>query len=305
MSRDSKVIEYLTSWELVALMNETAIIAVEETSMIEGRPVVHASLKVRHAKTGEELPGGLPFTVVLMKAAGEKGYSNLAIGTVVPAAELGVQLPANFFNRCNQRFRFVRAFPLDQSAFVLQMDLFVRNTTREFVKFNFGIWAAMFSHVLFELMGRDQPEAEVQTAAAAAYASAPRSLLDQIAPAAADRVILPAEQQPAPATAIEAPPAEAEPQKAESQPQEDPAPVAPETDSAVETPEAETPPAAETEEASAEAPTEPLVEPATSEAEAEAEASPGEAAEPPPVEESEPSPLLVQAAPAVEHAEAA
>ena len=154
MAQDDKVIGYISPAELLDVMRGTGMIAVQETGTVEGKPVIHAALKLVHAQTGEELPGGLPFSVVMFKGADEPGYSNIAIGTVVPAAELEITLPENFFNLCNQRFRFIRAFPLDASSFVLQMDLFVRNTTPEYIKFSFGLWAALFSQVLFELMGR-------------------------------------------------------------------------------------------------------------------------------------------------------
>jgi len=154
MSQDNKVIGYLSQAELLTLMRETGLISVQDTGTADGKPAIHALLKIVNAQTGAELPGGLPFSVIMYKAAAEAGYSNIAIGTVVPAAELGIELPDNFFNLSNQRFRFIRAFPLDATSFVLQMDLFVRNATGEYVKFGFGLWAAMFSQVLFELMGR-------------------------------------------------------------------------------------------------------------------------------------------------------
>ena len=170
MAQDDKVIGYISPAELLNLMRETGMISVQETGTSEGKPVIHAVLKLVHAQTGAELPGGLPFSVVMFKGATEPGYSNIAIGTVVPAAELEIVLPADFFNLCNRRFRFIRAFPLDASSFVLQMDLFVRGATQEYLKFSFGLWAALFSQVLFELMGHGT---QSLSRAADVYAAAP------------------------------------------------------------------------------------------------------------------------------------
>lgn len=167
MSQDNKVIGYLTPAEMAVLMSETGMITVHESGMVDGKPVIHAALKVINAQTGEQLPGGLPFSVVLFKNPREPGYTNIAIGTIVPTAELEVALPRDYFNFCNQRFRFTRVFPIDERSFVLQMDLFVRNATREYVKYSFGVWAALFSQVLFELIGRGR---ESLVAAAEAYA---------------------------------------------------------------------------------------------------------------------------------------
>lgn len=167
MSQDNKVIGYLTPAEMAALMGETGMITVHESGMVDGKPVIHAALKVVNAQTGEQLPGGLPFSVVLFKNPREPGYTNIAIGTIVPTAELEVALPRDYFNFCNQRFRFTRVFPIDERSFVLQMDLFVRNATREYVKYSFGVWAALFSQVLFELIGRGR---ESLVAAAEVYA---------------------------------------------------------------------------------------------------------------------------------------
>lgn len=168
MSQDNKVIGYITPAEVAALMGETGMVAVHESGLIDGKPVIHAALKVVNAQTGEQLPGGLPFSVVMFKSPREPGYSNIAIGTVVPTAELEVALPRDYFNFCNQRFRFTRVFPVDERSFVLQMDLFVRNATREYVKYSFGVWAALFSQVLFELIGRGR---ESLVAAAEVYAA--------------------------------------------------------------------------------------------------------------------------------------
>jgi hypothetical protein len=168
MSQDNKVIGYLTPAEMAALMRETGTITVLESGLADGKPVIHAALKVVNAQTGEQLPGGLPFSVVMFKNPREPGYSNIAIGTVVPTAELEVSLPRDYFNFCNQRFRFTRVFPIDERSFVLQMDLFARNATREYVKYSFGVWAALFSQVLFELIGRGR---ESLVAAAEAYAA--------------------------------------------------------------------------------------------------------------------------------------
>lgn len=176
MSKDDKVIGYLTPADMAALMSETGMITVQETSMAAGQPVIHAALKVINAQTGEQLPGGLPFSVVMFKTAREPGYSNIAIGTVVPVAELGVALPRDYFNFANQRYRFARVFPLDERSFVLQMDLFLHAATREYVKFSFGLWAALFAQVLFDLMGKG---GEKLNAAAEAYAAARTDLAQQ------------------------------------------------------------------------------------------------------------------------------
>lgn len=176
MANDNKVIGYLSPAEMVALMGETGMITVQETATVGGQPVIHAALKVINAQTGEQLPGGLPFTVIMFKTSREPGYSNIAIGTVVPTAELGVVLPRDYFNFSNQHYRFARVFPLDERAFVLQMDLFLHNATREYVKFNFGIWAALFSQVLFDLMGKGGQNLHM---AAEAYAAARSDLSQQ------------------------------------------------------------------------------------------------------------------------------
>lgn len=177
MSNDRQIITYLSPAELVALMNATGTITVHESGISDGKPVIHAALKVVNARTGQALPGGLPFSVVMFKNAKEAGYSNIAIGTIVPAAELNVSLPRDYFNFCNQRFRFARVFPLDERAFVIQMDLVVKNATREYVKFSFGLWGALFSQMLFELMGRGR---ESLLAAAEAYAVARTDFAEQI-----------------------------------------------------------------------------------------------------------------------------
>ena len=193
MAQDDKVIGYISPAELLSLMRETGMISVQETGTSEGKPVIHAVLKLVHAQTGAELPGGLPFSVVMFKGATEPGYSNIAIGTVVPAAELEIVLPADFFNLCNRRFRFIRAFPLDASSFVLQMDLFVRGATQEYLKFSFGLWAALFSQVLFELMGHGT---QSLSRAAEVYAAAPADFISRYAEAIAPDFQPLAEEKP-------------------------------------------------------------------------------------------------------------
>lgn len=185
MNKDRQIIASLSPADLVALMNETGTIMIHEAGMSDGKPVVHAALKVVNAQTGEMLPGGLPFSVVMFKNPDEPGYTNIAIGTIVPAAELNVSLPRDYFNFANQRFRFSRVFPVDEGSFVIQMDLVLKNTTREYVKFNFGLWGALFSQILFELMGRGR---ESLIAAAQAYAEARTDFATHIAvaPVAAD-----------------------------------------------------------------------------------------------------------------------
>lgn len=178
MSNDRQVISYMSPADLVALMNQTGVIAVHESGTSDGKPVIHASVKVVNAQTGEHLPGGLPFSVVMFKGPNEPGYSNIAIGTIVPASELKVALPRDYFNFCNQRFRFTRTFPVDERSFVIQMDLVVHNATREYVKFSFGLWGALFSQMLFELMGRGR---ESLVTAAEAYAAARTDFAEQIA----------------------------------------------------------------------------------------------------------------------------
>lgn len=198
MSNDRQVIDYLSPAELIALMNATGVIGVTETGLSDGRPVIHAAVKVVNAETGEELPGGLPFSVVMFKGPNEPGYSNIAIGTIVPAAELNVALPRDYFNFCNQRFRFSRVFPVDQSSFVIQMDLVLRNATREYIKFSFGLWGALFSNVLFELVGRER---ESLIAVAEAYAQVHTDFASQTAstPDAVEVPPLPADvTEPAP-----------------------------------------------------------------------------------------------------------
>lgn len=168
MAQDNKVLGFVTPADLIALMRETGHIAVQESAVSDGKPVIHAALKVMNAKTGDQIPGGLPFSVVMFKHPSEAGYSNIAIGTIVPAAELDIHLPRDYFNFCNQRLRFMRVFPLDERSFVIQMDLILRNATREYVKFNFGLWGALFSQVLYELIGRGRDSLEH---AAEAYAA--------------------------------------------------------------------------------------------------------------------------------------
>ncbi len=182
MSNDRQVISYLSPADLAQLMNQTGVIAVHESGTSDGKPVIQAAVKVVNAQTGEQLPGGLPFSVVMFKGPKEPGYSNIAIGAIVPASELNVALPRNYFNFCNQRFRFTRAFPIDEHAFVIQMDLVLKNATREYVKFSFGLWGALFSQMLFELMGRGR---ESLVAVAEAYAAAHTDFAGQIATAPA------------------------------------------------------------------------------------------------------------------------
>jgi hypothetical protein len=153
MAQDNKIIASLSPADLVVLLQETAGIAVIESSVADGRPVIQAAVKAVNAQTGEVLAGGLPFSVVMFKGSKDTGYTNIAIGTVVPAAELDIHLPRDYFNFCNQRLRFVRVFPLDAGSFVIQMDLMLRNATREYVKFNFGVWGMLFQQVLYELLG--------------------------------------------------------------------------------------------------------------------------------------------------------
>ncbi len=176
MANDNKVIGYLAPADMVALMGETGMITVQESATVGDQPVIHAALKVISAQTGEQLPGGLPFTVIMFKTPREPGYSNIAIGAVVPTTEMGVMLPRDYFNFSNQHYRFARVFPLDDRAFVIQMDLFLRNATREYVKFSFGIWAALFSQVLFDLIGKG---GQGLHAAAEAYVRARTDLSQQ------------------------------------------------------------------------------------------------------------------------------
>ena len=188
MANDRQVIAYLSPAELVALMNQTGILTVQESTVSDGKPVIHAALKVVNAENGEHLPGGLPFSVVMFKGASEPGYSNIAIGTIVPAAELRLSLSRDYFNFCNQRYRFTRCFPIDDRSFVIQMDLVVKNATREYVKFGFGLWGALFSQMLFELMGRGR---ESLIAVAEAYAAVPTDFAGQMAVPVADDTVMP------------------------------------------------------------------------------------------------------------------
>jgi hypothetical protein len=193
MSNDRQVISYLSPADLVGLMKQSGVIAIHESGMSDGKPVIHASVKVVNAQTGEQLPGGLPFSVVMFKGPNEPGYSNIAIGTIVPVLELKVALPRDYFNFCNQRFRFTRTFPVDEHSFVIQMDLVVKNATREYVKFSFGLWGALFSQMLFELMGRGR---ESVVAVAEAYAAVHTDFAEQIAttPALSESVAPTAEE---------------------------------------------------------------------------------------------------------------
>jgi hypothetical protein len=236
MANDRHVIQYMSPAELVGLMNATGVI-VHDTITSDGKPVIHAALKVVNAETGEQLPGGLPFSVVMFKSPNEAGYSNIAIGTIVPASELNVRLPRDYFNFCNQRFRFCRAFPVDERSFVIQMDLVLKNATRQYVKFAFGLWGALFSQMVFELMGRGR---ESLVAAAEAYAQAHTDFAQQIA-ATPDVAIV--EPEPVAAPEVSVAEADAEPLSLEAE-----AILPPET----ETPKLEELPAEETVEPAAE-----------------------------------------------------
>jgi hypothetical protein len=251
MANDRHVIQYMSPAELVGLMNATGVI-VQDTITSDGKPVIHAALKVVNAETGEQLPGGLPFSVVMFKSPNEAGYSNIAIGTIVPASELNVRLPRDYFNFCNQRFRFCRVFPVDERSFVIQMDLVLKNATREYVKFAFGLWGALFSQMVFELMGRGR---ESLVAAAEAYAQAHTDFAQQIAATPDVAIVEPvAETVAAPDVAV----AEAGP---EPLPLEVEAIVPPEGDTEVLIEEApvEAIPAVELEPAVAEAPSEEII----------------------------------------------
>ena len=181
MSQDSKVLGFVSPADVAALMRETGVLSVETTSTLEGNPVIQAAVKVMNAKTGEELPGGLPFAVVLFRNAGEPGYTNVAIGTSVPVADLGITLPPDFFNQVNQHYRFLRAYLSGRTSVVLQMDLFLRHATQEYVKFAFGLWAAGFSQILLGLFG--QQEGEAPSPALEAFAAAPEDALANYAAA--------------------------------------------------------------------------------------------------------------------------
>ncbi len=180
MAQDSKIISSLSPAEFVVLLRETADIAVLESAVADGKPVIHAAVKAVNAQTGEVLPGALPFSVVMFKSGNDVGYTNIAIGTVVPAAELDIHLPRDYFNFCNQRLRFMRVFPLDAGSFVIQMDLVLRHTTREYVKFNIGLWSVLFKQVLYELIGRGRDSlvhaAEVYAATAQHYVATGQSM---------------------------------------------------------------------------------------------------------------------------------
>jgi hypothetical protein len=213
MSQDDKVIGYFSLAQMQALLRETGMVSVLETGQAGGQAVIHAALKVINAESGAELPGGLPFSVVLFKEAREPGFSNIAIGAVVPAAELKLVLPPDFFNLCNRRYRFVRAFPYDANSFVLQMDLFLHNATREYVKFGFGLWGALFTDVLFELMGNN---AQSLSAAAEVYAAfgPDERFAGTVAEAPETPVEAPVPESPADVETV-APQAEAGPEAAE------------------------------------------------------------------------------------------
>ena len=85
-------------------------------------------------------------------------------------------------------------FPVDASSFVIQMDLILRDATREYVKFSFGLWGALFTQILFELMGRGR---ESLIAAAEAYAAVHTDFAEQIASSPAPgEAVLPEEAMP-------------------------------------------------------------------------------------------------------------
>ncbi len=197
MAQDNRIISSLSPADLVVLLQETAGIAVLESAAADGRPVIQAAVKAVNAQTGEVLAGGLPFSVVMFKSGNEPGYSNIAIGTVVPAAELDIHLPRDYFNFCNQRLRFVRVFPLDAGSFVIQMDLVLRNATREYVKFNFGVWSILFKQVLYELIGSGRDSlvraVEVYAATAQHYVATDQTICES-----------PASTEPSPALGAEA-----------------------------------------------------------------------------------------------------
>lgn len=207
MSKDDKVIEYITPADMVDLMNETGMIMVHDSTTQGGHPVVHAAFKTINAQTGEELPGGMPFSVVMYKTPREPGYSNIAIGTVVQVADLGLALPRDYFNFANQRYRFARVYPIDERNFVLQMDMFIHSATREYVKNGFGLWSALFSQILFDLMGRN---GEQLHAAAEAFAAARTEIAEQFVatavasdePAAAAADVLPETPVDVPSEAV-------------------------------------------------------------------------------------------------------
>jgi Predicted membrane protein len=171
MAFDSMIVKSVTPADLIKLMRESGAVAVSETSVIDGKPVIHAALVKANAKTGEMLPGGLPFSAVLHRGSTDKGYTNLAIGTIVPAAELGIELPPDFFNYSNHRLRFVRVYPVDTQSFAIQMDLVLRFATREYLKFAFGLWGTLYSQILFELVGKEH---EALALAAEAFAATHR-----------------------------------------------------------------------------------------------------------------------------------
>lgn len=181
-SEDSKVLNYLTPAGLVHLMQETGAIQVHDTVVSDGKPVIHAALRKRNALTGEALIGGLTFSVVMHGPQSDKGYTSLALGAVVPLADFGLALPPDFFNFSNQRLRFVRVYPLGTEAFVIQMDIVIRKATREYVKFAFGHWGALYAQILFELIGKGRDGLAL---AAEAYAAA-RQPPVMLAPAAND-----------------------------------------------------------------------------------------------------------------------
>ena len=259
MAQDNRVIGYVSQAELSALMRETGMISIQDTANADGKPVIHALLKVVNAQTGAELPGGLPFSVVMFKRVAEAGYSNIAIGTVVPAAELGIDLPADFFNLCNRRFRFVRAFPLDATAFVMQMDLVVRHATAEYVKFAFGLWGSIFSQALFELMGTGR---DSLSRAAEIYSRAPVNFAPPVFDAVTDQPVA----EPAVETALD------------DGPQESALPQAEPAEEALPQAAVEAAPVVPEEPVKEDAPAEPAVEPAAEEAPgAQAVADPVEA----------------------------
>ena len=156
---DGTVISWLSWAELAALMRKTGMVTVEGVGRVDGNPAIGASLKIVNAETGEKLPDDLPFSVILFKDATQSGYTSIAMVARVPAAELNAQMPEGFLDACNRRYRFVHAYMLDRSSFVVQADLNLRGVTHEHLKYSFGVWAAAVSQILFDLM-RAEPSSE-------------------------------------------------------------------------------------------------------------------------------------------------
>jgi hypothetical protein len=149
---DGNIIPRMSWAELTALMRETGMIETEGTGRVDGLPTIGASLKIVNAETGEKLPGGLPFSVVLFKDVHQAGYSSIAMVATVPAAELNPQMPPGFIDACNRRHRFVSVYALDKGSFIVQADMIIRGVTREHLKYGFGVWAAALSQILFDLV---------------------------------------------------------------------------------------------------------------------------------------------------------